>query len=310
MREFALLQHIFRSSANQAGRVLIGPGDDMALVRLMGRDLLVAVDQIVDGRHVQLESMPISLIARKAIARSMSDIAAMAGKPAATLVAVTLPVGFGEDRAKELFDAMHAAATALDAPLVGGDIAMHENPGAPLVCSVTVLAEPATARGALARRGAQPGDTLYVTGELGGSFGPDGLGHHLTFTPRIAEGIALAEHLGEALHAMIDISDGLGRDASHIAECSDVLIEIDAAALPCRAGVDWRHAMGDGEDYELCFAASGDVPATIAGTPITPVGRVLEDSGQQGSGGGPRVCVFADGQRWDGDEMGWEHAGQ
>ena len=284
----------------------------MALLRTTGRELLVAVDQVVDGRHVRLDSTPLELVARKAIARSMSDIAAMAGTPIATLVAVTLPVGFGEARATQLFDAMHKAARDLDAPLVGGDIAIHSNPAAPLVCSVTVLAEPATARGAVTRSGAQPGDTLYVTGELGGSLHPDGLGHHLSFTPRIREGIALAEQLGDRLHAMIDISDGLGRDASHIAECSGVRLEIDAAALPCRAGADWRQALSDGEDYELCFAASGAVPATIAGTRVTAIGRVLPGfglSGGEGGSGGGAVTVMADGQRFGADDMGWEHAG-
>ncbi len=309
MQEFSLLQHIFRSQPRAAGPVIIGPGDDMALVRLAGRELLAAVDQIVDGRHVRLATTPIELVGRKAIARSVSDIAAMAGKPVATLVAVVLPVGFSEARARELFDAMRSAADALFAPLIGGDIAMHSEPTAPLVCSVTVLAEPGSPRGAVTRNGAKPGDTLYVTGELGGTLDADGLGHHLTFTPRIAEAIALAEQLGERLHAMIDISDGLGRDASHIAEMSSVRIEIDAAKLPRRNRVDWRRAIADGEDYELCFTATGDVPATIAGTPVTPIGRVLpEDSTSESGGGGGRVIVVAENERIIADRMGWEHA--
>lgn len=307
MREFSLLQHIYQATGEMHERVLIGPGDDMALLKLAGTKLLAAVDQIVDGRHVRLEATPIELIARKAITRSLSDIAAMAGKPVATLVAITLPVGFGEQCATQMFDAMRTVASDFGAPLVGGDIAMHTDPDAPMVCSVTVLAEPATPRGAVERKGALPGDTIYVTGELGGTLNPDGLGHHLSFTPRIDEAIALASQLGERLHAMIDISDGLGRDASHIAQASNVTIEIDAAKLPCRAGVDWRRAMSDGEDYELCFAAAGDVPDTIAGTKVTAVGRALERKQQQGSGGGPWVRVLADGRAYAGDELGWEH---
>jgi thiamine-monophosphate kinase len=311
MREFSLLQHIFRSvdHATSWHHVLIGPGDDMALIRLGSRALLVAVDQVVDGRHVRLATTPIELVARKAITRSMSDIAAMAGTPVATLAAVVLPVNFSEQRASELFDAMRATADELGAPLIGGDIAMHDDANAPFVCSVTVLAEPATKRGAVTRAGALPGDTLYVTGELGGSLDANGLGHHLTFTPRINEAIALAEALGDRLHAMIDISDGLGRDASHIAERSNVRIEIDGARLPCRDGVDWRHAMSDGEDYELCFAAMGEVPPTIAGAKVSAVGRIVPAESEKGSGGGGYVTVFANGMRFDADQMGWEHAG-
>lgn len=309
MREFDLLQHVYQASAAVGGsdRILIGPGDDMALVALQGRHLLAAVDQLIDGRHVKLESTPIDLVGRKAIARSVSDVAAMAGRPTASLVAVALPVGFGEARAKALFDAMRAAAESFGVPLIGGDIAMHVHPTAPLVCSVTVLAEPATARGAVMRCGATPGDSIYVTGSLGGSLQPDGLGRHLTFTPRVAEGIALAELLGERLHAMIDISDGLGRDASHLAQRSNVRIEINSEALPCHAGCDWMRAMRDGEDYELCFAASGDVPRTVAGTPITAIGRVVAP-GDGSHGTGTRVIVCHGSQRLAGDMMGWEHA--
>ena len=303
MREFALLQHIFRSSAGSSDAVLIGPGDDMALIELGGRRLLAAVDQVVDGRHVRLATTPIELVGRKAIARSMSDIAAMAGRPVATLAAVVLPVDFGEERAVALFDAMQATAMELGAPLIGGDIAMHDRSDAPLVCSITVLAEPATARGAVTRSGATAGDTIYVTGEIGGSLEASGLGRHLTFTPRIGEAIALAEQLGDRLHAMIDISDGLGRDASHIAERSGVRIEFEASALPCRANADWKRAMSDGEDYELCFAATGPVPATIAGTQVTAVGRVFPASPSDGL-----VTVIAAGKHVAAETMGWEHA--
>ncbi len=304
MRELDLLHHIYAASATAPERVLIGPGDDMALVRLEGRDLLVAVDQVVDGRHFRLGVTPLALIGRKAVTRSLSDVAAMAGRPLAALVAVVLPARFGSENANALFDAMRAAANAYDCPLVGGDISIHGPPDHPLTCSVTVLAEPGRG-GAIRRGGARAGDTLYVTGLLGGAHEDGGAaGRHLSFEPRLVEARALAGALGARLHAMIDISDGLGRDAAHIARASDVRIEIDAHAIPAREGLDWRRAAGDGEDYELLFAATGAVPGAVRDAlPVTAVGRVLAPD----PGAATRV-VFIDGaDRVDGDEIGWQH---
>ena len=97
MREFDLLKHVYATVGSAGPSVLIGPGDDMALVRLGDRQLLAAVDQIVDGRHVTVSTMPIELVGRKAITRSLSDVAAMAGRPVALMAAATLPADFGHD---------------------------------------------------------------------------------------------------------------------------------------------------------------------------------------------------------------------
>ncbi len=297
MREFELLQHVYETAGRPGTGVLIPPGDDMAMVSIGGRPLLAAVDQVVAGRHLDLATTPLELAGRKAVTRSLSDVAAMAGRPVALLAAVTLPPGFGQGRAVELFDAMRETARRYECPLVGGDIAIHADGAAPLVCSVTVLAEPGPA-GPIRRSGARPGDVVYVTGVLGGSL-PSG--HHLTFEPRIGAALALAETA--TLHAMIDLSDGLGRDAGHLAEQSGVQIEIDAERLPRRDGSDWRAAMGDGEDYELCFAASGEVPPRVAGLAVTAVGRVVRAPAPNE----PRVIVLAGGERLDGSQLGWEH---
>jgi thiamine-monophosphate kinase len=211
---------------------------------------------------------------------------------------VSLPPGFGEGAAKELFDGLFAEASRLECPLAGGDIAFHADAAAPLVCAVTVLAEPGPA-GPITRGGARPGDAVYVTGALGRSY-PSG--RHLAVEPRIAEALDLARRLGPRLHAMIDISDGLGRDASHIAEQSGVQVRLDVRRIPCAPGADWRAALGDGEDYELCFAAAGDVPPRLGAVAITAVGAVRERAA-----GTPLVVVETAEGPLDGSEIGWEH---
>jgi thiamine-monophosphate kinase len=302
MRESELLQHVYAMAGGPTPEVPIPPGDDMALIRLSDRALLAAVDQVVDGRHVDTTRAPLDLVGRKAVTRSLSDVAAMAGRPVALMAAVTLPPDFGHDRATALFDAMRATAAQYGCPLVGGDIAFFASATSPLVCTVSVLAEPGPG-GPVTRSGARAGDVVAVTGALGGSWGPDGLGRHLTFEPRLREAAALADALGPNLHAMIDISDGLGRDAAHLAEQSNGRIEIDAGRVPCAAGVDWRRAMADGEDYELCFAAAGDVPERIGDLPVTVVGRFLERTGPEA----PMVLVREGDRTHDGSSLGWDH---
>jgi len=298
VKEFRLLSRVYEHNAALDARVIIPPGDDMGMIRIGGTDVLAAVDQIVAGRHFTLDSTPLSLIGRKAITRNLSDIAAMAARPVAALVAVVLPREWREPQALELFEAMRATAAKYDCPLIGGDISMAD---APLTCSVTVLARPGP-RGAIRRKGAKVGDAVYISGRLGGSVDADGGGRHLTFEPRVDLALALAERFD--VNAMIDISDGLGCDAGHIAEMSGVQIEIDAASLPCSPGCDWRRAMSDGEDYELCFtlAADADLPAEMEGVMLTRVGVVQERMPDQ-----PLIVVHDGGQVIDASSLGWEH---
>lgn len=305
MRESDLLRHIYARSAGLSGPgdgpIIIGPGDDSAVIQGVGR-LLVTVDQLVEGRHYESHSdggragTPLDLVARKAVARSVSDIAAMGGRPMAALAAACLRQGF--DGADELFDAMHRWAEHWGCPLIGGDIAAHDGP---TVLSVTVIGTAHEARGPVLRSGARVGDAVYVTGRLGGSLGS---GRHLSFEPRIAEGQWLAGTLGDRLHAMMDLSDGLGRDGGRMAEASGVRIELESSLLPRHPGVPtWQRAVSDGEDYELLFTADPgwDATPTAGGTgiPITRIGSVAPGSG---------CAVRAESGRWiDAGELGWEH---
>ena len=289
MHEEALLQHIYARSRQMRGDVLVGPGDDCAVVRIGGTDLLLTVDQLIEHRHFVLGTA-VDLIARKAVGRSVSDIAAMGGTPRCALATACLPRGYAQ--ADALFDAMHQSARALGCPLVGGDIATHDGP---LVLSVTVVGEPHAVRGPVLRSGARVGDEVWVTGQLGGSLAS---GRHLSFVPRIVEARVLCDVLGEQLHAMIDVSDGTGRDGGRIATGSGCAIELDEAVVPMHEGVrDWRAALGDGEDYELLFTTAPGV--RIEHVNATRIGRCVQGSG----------CWLIDraGARHAVTNLGWDH---
>ena len=223
MRENELLNLIAHRSLEMTRKfpaVEVGPGDDAAVVQIGGESLLLTVDQLVEGRHFRAGT-PIDLVARKAVARSVSDIAAMGGTPTFGLATGLLPEGFRD--AAALTDRLHAWAESWGFPLVGGDIATHppEAREPLIVLTTTVLGRPHAARGPVLRSGARPGDSVYVTGVLGGSYDKaTGLGRHLTFEPRVREAIFLCDSLGGRLTAMMDISDGLGIDAARLARQS------------------------------------------------------------------------------------------
>lgn len=303
MREFELLSTIFAKNDRLGSEVVIGPGDDMGMVRLVsGAEILVGVDQVVEGRHFESGRYPWGRIGRKAVARSLSDVAAMAAKPVACTATAVLPAGFEDDDAKELVEGMRLCGEAFGCPLIGGDVASGEK-GMSVVCTVTVLAEQADSGRVVTRSGGKVGDGVYVTGVLGGGWRTE---HHLEFEPRIQLALELLDRLGDNLHALIDISDGLGRDLDHVAECSGTGAEIEAARVPVRSGFEFVHAMEDGEDYELCFAVDGeaDVPSELAGVGITQVGRLTK------ADGAIRTAILnEDGRREDASQMGWEHGG-
>lgn len=303
MRESELLKHIYQSTGSQSARfpqVVIGPGDDCAVVT--GDATLLTVDQVIGGVHfLPPPATSIDLIARKAIARSVSDIAAMGGSVRGGwgLATGCLPQSFAQGR--ELTDALHRWAEHWGFPIVGGDIATGPA-NAPLMLTVTIGGVPHLGRGPVRRSGAAPGDLVWVTGRLGGSFADAGAGRHLTFEPRLAEAAWLCDTLGPDLHAMIDLSDGLGRDVGRMAEASAVKIELRGEAVPVHAEAKGLlAAIGDGEDYELIFAAAGSrcLPAACpSGTPLTCIGRVVRGSG----------CVLvADGADIDVSALGFDH---
>lgn len=273
---------------------------------------LLTVDQLIEGRHFEplgstIDFVKLDLIARKAMARSFSDIAAMAGRPMYALATAAFGPGFADEAAKHLANRLHAWGAEMipghAVPVVGGDVATTSGP---LVLTVTMLGEPHALTGPIQRSGAQVGDEVYVTGNLGGSLAS---GRHLTFVPRVVEALNLAKLLRHDLHAMMDLSDGLGLDSDRLAVASGVRIEIDADRLPRQDGVStWQHAASDGEDYELLLTVreGADVPKLCPGThtPLTRLGRVVALATGEVAGS---CFITPDGQRVVGRTLGWSH---
>jgi thiamine-monophosphate kinase len=284
--EFAFIDWLRRRTPS-AERVLLGPGDDTAVLRWPGgADCLITTDMLLEGSCFQTKANTPGAgtprqIGKKAMAVNLSDIAAMAGIPVAAVVSVGLPKKGGRALAEELYHGLREMADAFDTAIVGGDTNSWDGP---LVINVTLLGE-ATPRGAVRRRGARPGDCLMVTGLLGGSL----LGKHLDFTPRIREALTL--HAVVDLHAMIDISDGLSADVAHLCAESGCGAVLRAGAIPIADAAhqmrDERtpleHALGDGEDFELVFAvAPADAEALLRSPPIpnlTVIGECVAEAG-------------------------------
>ena len=316
MGERAILEQIFRRNPALDDSVVIPPGDDMGAMRLGDRLLLVTVDPVAEGVHFVWPDHGPAAVAQKAIGRNLSDVAAMAARPLGAVASAMLPEDWADEQAAELFEHLAAAADRWSCPLVGGDVG-HWSGG--LLLTVTVFATVDPGEVPVCRNGASAGDQVFVTGALGGSGetvgdGPPG---HLAVEPRLAEARKLAHDSGMTVSAMIDLSDGLARDLGHIAEQSALAARVEAAKLPISPACEqaaaasgrptWEHAIGDGEDYELCFTVpasdAGRVPDEVDGAPITWIGEMVEHEDDR-----PRVTLrLPDGEEVDVDGRGWEH---
>lgn len=255
--------------------LLIPPGDDTALLPPHTSGVLFAADMLMDGVHFDLASTLPKLIGRKALAVNLSDIAAMAGRPSSVTVCLALPKSLpergGEALARELMSGMLPLASEYDVAIAGGDTNSWNGP---LVISVAITGVPHH-DGSVLRSGANLGDWIFVTGELGGSIS----GKHLSFTPRINEASLLHEKFG--LTAMLDLSDGLGSDLRHILDASGFGATLEASRIPISAAARQAakksgkdpllHALGDGEDFELCFTLPPEKGAMLlAAQPCAP----------------------------------------
>src|SRR4051812_6080656 len=242
--EDRLLEQILPRLPRNSG-VILGAGDDCAIVEPGKGGLLnvLKTDCLVEGVHFS-RTTKASLIGWKAMARPLSDFAAMSALPRYALVTLILPSGTPVPWVKQLYRGMEKAARRFDVAVVGGETSDTPGPAA-ISVSITGLVEK---KRWIERGGGKAGDELFVTGRLGGSLG----GHHLRFVPRIEESRWLTANF--RVHAMMDLSDGLGADLPRMARASKLGFEIYRKALPLNPKCTADDAISNGEDYELLFA--------------------------------------------------------
>lgn len=225
--------------------VVSGAGDDCAVARFANGDnvLVLKTDCIVEDVHF-LPTANAAAVGWKAMARPLSDFAAMSAVPQFALVTVITRSTTKVAWLTGLYRGLTKAAQRFGVAIVGGETSATRGPAA-ISVSVAGTAE----RNRWVRRsGGRAGDELFVTGALGGSI----RGKHLRFTPRIAESLWLTKHF--RVHAMMDLSDGLGADLPRLARASKLGFEVDRRSIPRTLGCTVEQAVSDGEDYELLFA--------------------------------------------------------
>jgi thiamine-monophosphate kinase len=303
--EFDLIAAINDCLPLRSERVRIPSGDDAAVVEPLAATA-VSVDAVVDGVHFNLERFGPRAVGRKALAAALSDLAAMGATPGEAYVSLGAPSGMEDGALLGIADGLAEVAARESVTIGGGDLVSSPT----LFVSVTAVGYETGDAELVTRAGAKPGDLIGVTGELGGAAAalellePSGakaeisttlreqlLSRQLDPRPRLDEGHALAE---TGAMAMIDISDGLGADASHVASASGCRIEIDLDKAPVAEGVaevaggegaGLELAAGGGEDYELLAAipvedfARATAAVREAGGVLTEIGYVAEGQG-------------------------------
>lgn len=289
MKEFELIAKLTADLETGPG-VTVGPGDDCAVldIGVPGQQLLLKTDAVVAGRHFGEDALA-EQVGHKALARCLSDIAAMGGTPKHAVVTLGLPTGFDVEYVEGIYKGMRVTAKEHGVTIVGGEMTKN---GDCLLVNVALVGTVAADR-AILRSGAQVGDAIFVSGTLGGSLA----GRHLEFTPRLREAAWLAEHFD--VHAMIDLSDGLAGDLRHVLQASDVGAELLESAIPISRDAKLRAregqsakpallaALTDGEDFELLFTvAAKDAVKVLDGwkaafpeVPVTCVGKITEEKG-------------------------------
>jgi thiamine-monophosphate kinase len=263
----------------QGQDVVVGPGDDCAVVRRADGSLeLLKTDVVVEDVHFLRSAEP-ERIGRKALARAISDIAAMGGIPRHALVTLVLPSDLNVQFVERLYLGLTTVAQEFQVSVVGGETAR----GQKLILSVALTGD--APEKPILRSGGKVGDRIWVTGTLGGSI----RGKHFDFTPRVAEAHWLVKHFPPT--AMMDLSDGLAADLPRLAEASKVGWNVDDASLPRTPGGD---AWNDGEDYELLFTTTAQTEPQLTTTwasafphlPLTPIGWLTDPTGDGPSRGG------------------------
>lgn len=264
--------------------VLTGPGDDCAVLDWGGSKLLFKTDAIVEGIHFERDTPP-KTIGRKALARALSDIAAMSGTPTHALITLGVHAEMEPSLIEAVYQGLRDCAREHHVNIVGGETTSLSQ----LTLSISLIGR---ASKPILRTGSAVGDAIFVSGELGGSLA----GHHLNFTPRLKEARWLSDQ--DIVHAMIDLSDGLATDLRHLLS-DQTGAELLTRALPIRRAAKERArdnpcgktallaALTDGEDYELLFTVSSkDAVPLLDGwksafpeTPLHCIGKITDQPG-------------------------------
>lgn len=289
MNEFELIAKLTADLGTGRG-VVVGVGDDCAVLDVDSPDqwLLFKTDAVVEGVHFTSETPP-GKVGRKALARCLSDIAAMGGRPTCALVTLALPRDFEVCHVEAIYAGLRAVADEHRVAIVGGETT--SSPGGILI-SIALLGTVARGR-ALLRSGARPGDAVFVSGELGGSLDA----RHLDFEPRLAE----AQWLNEqgCVHAMIDLSDGLAGDLRHVLKASGCGAELLGKMIPISRAARLKArressakppllaALTDGEDFELLFTVASAAAVKVKDgwsrafpkTKLTCIGKITSQPG-------------------------------
>jgi len=316
LSEDELIAAIGRVLSGSGPEVLVGPGDDAAVVRPGSGELVLTTDAMVDGVHFLTDRTTPRDLGYKAIAVTVSDIAAMAGSPRFALCALTLTEAVDAAWVVELAGGMRECCDEFALSLVGGNLSR----GRELSIVVSMTGEIGPGR-AVRRSGARPGDRIVVTGSLGGAAAGvrvasqrswtdderDALRRSMRPVPRVGEAAILAA--GGAT-SMMDVSDGLALDLSRLCAASEVGARIEVARLPVHPAATVAEALGGGEDYELLTTLPGGDAVEAArtdlregfGVSLSEIGDIIEVKG-----GEALVIVDEDGTERALMAEGWDH---
>jgi thiamine-monophosphate kinase len=329
--EFSLIDRVAQIVAVERPDVLVGIGDDVAVLADGEELILATVDSQVEEVHFLRDLITPRQLGRRALAINLSDIAAMGGRPQYALVSLALPSDTDLAWVEELYHGLREEGDRFETAIVGGNMASSPERAFVDVC---VLGRVHRQR-VLLRSGAQPGDRVLVTGNLGdaaaglpvalepdlpvtGSQRESLLARYLTPTPRLAEAAVIAR--SGAATAMIDVSDGLSSDIGHICDRSQVGVRLWGQHLPISSAAQrvaeltdkpaWHPALGASDDYELCFTACPEAAEALiadvreeTGTPVTAIGQILP--ARDG-----RWLSLEDGREIPLEATGWQHFGQ
>jgi thiamine-monophosphate kinase len=323
LTEDELITAIGRVLSGAGPEVLVGPGDDGAVVRAGSGELVLTTDAMVDGVHFLTDRTTPRDLGYKAIAVNVSDIAAMAGSPRFALCALTLTDAIDASWVVELAAGMRECCDEFAVSLVGGNLSR----GAELAIVVTLTGEVAPGR-AVRRDGARPGDRVVVTGSLGGAAAGlrvssqrswsdderDALRRSMRPVPRVGEASILSAH---GATAMMDVSDGLAIDLSRLCRASGVGARVDVARVPVHPASSLHEALGGGEDYELLATLPGPDAVDRAakdiheafGVSLGDIGVIIGGEGEKSAAesAGGLVAVDEDGTERPLEIEGWDH---